>query len=233
MAAKKTLEMYGDSHTIRVVNNPILEEDKDNIRFLKDAEQWLGVKIEIYTNPKYPQHSARDVWEKRKFMSSPYGAPCTQELKRSARQLWESENDFCFLVMGFTSEEKDRYERFKLTERGNCISPLVELNISKKECFSILEREGILLPISYRLGFKNANCIGCVKSSSIPYWQLVREKYPDVFQDRSEQSRRLGAKLIKIGTERRFLDELPSGIEQYSLEFENSVECGIFCEERE
>ena len=44
VAAKKTIELYGQDNTIRVVNNPIKEEHKDNRRFLKDVEQWLGVK---------------------------------------------------------------------------------------------------------------------------------------------------------------------------------------------
>ena len=32
VAAKKTIELYGNSHSIRVVNNPIKEEDSDNLR---------------------------------------------------------------------------------------------------------------------------------------------------------------------------------------------------------
>jgi hypothetical protein len=57
VAAKKTIERYGSTHRIRVVNNPIKEEDEDNVRFLKDVEKWLGVEIEFARHPKYPDAS--------------------------------------------------------------------------------------------------------------------------------------------------------------------------------
>lgn len=42
VAAKLTIEKYGDTHEIHVLNNPVAEEDQDNIRFLHDVEKWLG-----------------------------------------------------------------------------------------------------------------------------------------------------------------------------------------------
>ena len=42
VAAKLTIDQYEATHEIRVVNNPVAEEDNDNRRFLKDVEQWLG-----------------------------------------------------------------------------------------------------------------------------------------------------------------------------------------------
>ncbi len=87
VAAKKTIEKYGKICTIRVINNPVIEEHPDNIRFLKDVEAWLGVSVEFAINPKYPSCSAVQVWAKRKFMSGPEGAPCTTELKK-----WREDN---------------------------------------------------------------------------------------------------------------------------------------------
>ena len=66
---QKTIELYGQDNTIRVVNNPIKEEHADNQRFLKDVEQWLGVEIEYAINPKFPDQSCQTVWEERKFMA--------------------------------------------------------------------------------------------------------------------------------------------------------------------
>jgi hypothetical protein len=37
VAAKKTIELYGETNIIRIVNNPIKEEHEDNQRFLKDV----------------------------------------------------------------------------------------------------------------------------------------------------------------------------------------------------
>lgn len=74
VAAKLTLEKYGKENTVRIVNNPVKEEHEDNLRFLKDVEKWLGVEIESCVNPKYPDASAVEVWDDRKFMSGIQGA---------------------------------------------------------------------------------------------------------------------------------------------------------------
>lgn len=82
VAAKKTLELYGESHIVRVINNPILEEDHDNNRFRIHVENWLGVDIEESINWKYPSASAESVWKSGRFMSGPKGAACTKLLKK-------------------------------------------------------------------------------------------------------------------------------------------------------
>jgi len=77
VAAKKTIERYGQTNTIRVLNNPVLEEDEDNRRFLRDVGEWIGLPIEIVRSKKYPLGSAVDVWEKRQFMSGPTSSHAT------------------------------------------------------------------------------------------------------------------------------------------------------------
>ena len=42
VAAKMTIDKYGKDYRVLVVNNPIKEEDEDNVRFKKDVEQWIG-----------------------------------------------------------------------------------------------------------------------------------------------------------------------------------------------
>lgn len=42
-------------------------------------------------------------------------------LKKEARYQFEESNKIDFHVLGFTSEEKGRYDRFVLTERDNGI----------------------------------------------------------------------------------------------------------------
>lgn len=232
VAAKKTIELYGSENTIRIVNNPIKEEDSDNLRFLKDVEKWLCVKIESAINKNYPNASITEVFEKRQYMSGISGAPCTLELKKKARQQWEENNEFDFMVMGFTSDENARYERFKKTERGNILNVLGDLDIDKQECFDILNDAGISLPLMYLLKYPNANCPGCVKATSPTYWNHVRINHPDVFKDRCEQSRRIGVKLVRYKGKRIFLDELPEGAKGNKLQFFKMPDCGIFCEEK-
>jgi hypothetical protein len=231
VAAKKTIERYGKDHIIRILNNPIQEEDSDNLRFLKDVEKWLGVEIEFVTSKECPSQSCVDVWERRKYMSGVLGAPCTMILKKRARQDWEKENPVDWHVLGFTVDEKKRHEKFIKSERDNVLPVLIEDNLTKDDCFKIIQDAGITLPRIYSLGYPNANCIGCVKSSSPSYWQIVKENHPEVFNQRAEQSRKIGCKLLKHKGKRIFLDEMPSDFKRVKLRKTN-FECGIFCEEK-
>ncbi|EPC3578884.1 TPA: hypothetical protein R8G48_003009 [Citrobacter braakii] len=63
VAAKLTIDKYGNTHEIRVLNNPVAEEDEDNVRFLHDVERWLGINIESVVNPMFPSASAVEVWD--------------------------------------------------------------------------------------------------------------------------------------------------------------------------
>ncbi|HTP77722.1 MAG TPA: hypothetical protein VMJ73_12165 [Rhizomicrobium sp.] len=214
------------------MNNPVAEEDEDNRRFLIDVERWVGLPVESAINPQWLNHSAREVWAKRKFMCGPKQAPCTTVLKKEARQEWERHNTHDFIVLGFTADERRRHDRFVLTERSNVLPVLIEAGITKADCFEIILCSGLKLPRMYALGYPNANCIGCVKATSATYWNHVRRRHPAVFQDRAAQSRSLGARLVRVRGERIFLDELPEdaiGAPMKTMQ----VECGIFCEEKE
>ena len=150
IAAQETIRQYGDTHHIRIISNPIKEEDEDNQRFLKDVEKWLGYPVEFALSSKYPSQSAFDVWEHRQFMSGPHGAPCTIELKKVARQEWEANNHYDYLVLGFTAEEEQRHKRFALTERDNVLPVLINAGLSKVDCYMRLFEAGIQVPRVYR-----------------------------------------------------------------------------------
>ena len=235
VALQKTILRYPKCK-IRVLNNPVREEPDDNRRFLNDIANWLKVDIELVINPKYPHCSAVKIWEKVRAMAFPKGAPCTTRLKREARQYWEKTNHFDWLVMGFTAEESRRANNFKMTERTNLLTPLIDLKINKKRCFEIIQKAGIRLPISYYNGLPNANCIGCPKATSPNYWSAVKKNYPDIFQQRLELSERLDVKLLEVREERLSLTMLDK-IQYRRLEMgisqdeQLSFDCGLFCEE--
>ena len=227
VAAKLTIEQYADKYNILVVNNPVDEEDSDNLRFLKDTEKWLGRKILIAKNSKIGTTSAVDVWKKSKYMSGVKGAPCTLKLKKEARYEFELKNHIDYHVLGFTIDEVSRHERFTKFERSNVFPILIDAKLTKQDCFNILQNANIDLPNIYKLGYPNANCIGCVKSSSPTYWNLVREKHPDVFQQRAIQSKQIGCKLVKLKGKRIQLEDLPNDAKGGKIK---SWECGIFCD---
>jgi hypothetical protein len=229
VAAKKTLELYSDKYDVRIATSHIKQEDDDNFRFLVDVEVWLGVKIELAMNPRYPTGDAEQVWEDRRYMSGINGAPCTKELKKEARYEWERIHNPHWHVMGFTVDEKGRFNRFKLMERENTLPVLIDLNLTKQDCYNILLENGIRPPRTYEMGFPNANCKGCVKATSPTYWNHVRKHFPDDFDKRSKMSRRLGVKLVRYKGKRIFLEELPVDAVGKPMAKMN-IECGIFCD---
>ena len=226
VAAKLTVEKYGNTHDVFIVNNPIQEEDSDNQRFLNDVEKWIGIPIMYAKNTKIGTISAVDVWEKRKYMSGVHGAPCSLVLKKEARYEFELKHDITWHVLGFTIDEKHRHDRFVKFERSNVLPILIDANLTKTMCFDILTLAGIKLPEVYKY-LPNANCIGCVKSSSPTYWNRIRKHYTEIFKQRSEQSRRLKVKLVKYQGKRIFLDELPEYAKGGKI---TTYECGIFCD---
>jgi hypothetical protein len=229
VAAKLTVENYGQRCDVHVVNNPIAEEDADNRRFLSDVEAWLGVEIQQAKSKAYPTQSAVEVWDRRRYMSGIRGAPCTYELKKRARQEWEMVVRPDWTVLGFTVDEIRRHEAFSRSER-ELLPVLIDAGLSKSACHRIIAEAGIAPPRVYRMGFPNANCIGCVKATSASYWSLVREVFPDVFFARAAQSRALGVRLARYRGRRIFLDELPAVAMRRKLK--QTPDCGLFCEER-
>lgn len=229
VAAKLTIEKFKNDAEIHVLNNPVKEEHIDNRRFLKDVEKWINHPIETVKNSKFPNASAEEVWKTRGYMSGVAGAPCTLELKKAARQEWENKYKPTHTVLGFTIDEINRHERFVLTER-ELIPILISEGLTKQDCFSIVEDAGIELPEIYKLGYPNANCIGCVKASSVTYWNHVRVKHPKIFEDRAQLSDELGVKLVRYKGERISLRELPPDAKGRPMK-NLYIECGIFCEE--
>lgn len=199
-------------------------EHPDNMRFFQDVENWIGQPIEIIASEKYA--SIDDVFEKTRYMAGIKGARCTVEMKKAPRFAYQQPDDVH--VFGLTADEGKRIERFEANnpELHLCWELRI-LNITKADCFRILQEAGIRLPVMYSLNFKNNNCIACVKATSAKYWANVRRHFPLVFAKRAEQSRRLGVRLCRYHGKRIFLDELP--LDVTDLTPEEDVECGVLC----
>lgn len=204
--AKKVLEMRRGKPVVVVYCDTSKNEHPDNHRFLKDVEGWLGTDITKLRSEKY--QTVEEVFAKKRYMSGPRGACCTVELKKVPRFGWQRSNDIHYF--GFTLDEQDRIVEFENNNHELLLQwPLRDLGISKKDCYRILSEEGIRLPEMYLLGYRNNNCLGCVKSTSPGYWAKIRKDFPEVFRSRCEQSRLIGCRLLEIHKERKFLDELP------------------------
>ena len=214
---------------VTILNCELKEEHPDNERFLRDCEEWFGQEIIQVGNDEFGR-STDEVFHKTRYLVGPNGARCTTELKKAVR--WEHGRADDIIVMGYTKDEQHRVDNLLNTEPLLQMWPvLIEQKLTKEDCLSIIERAGLQLPEMYRLGYKNNNCIGCVKGGA-GYWNKIRRDFPERFAEMSRIERQLGRTICKVqkdGVRRRvFLDELPEDAGNYKTE--NEVQCGIFCQ---
>lgn len=206
----------------------VVEEHPDNKRFLRDCEEWFGQEIIVLGNDKYDR-SIYKVFEKTRYLKGPRGARCTGELKKAVRKAFERLDDR--QVFGYTVDEQNRVDRFIDANNDVDIWPiLIEKGLTKNNCLAMLESAGIELPAMYKLGYRNNNCIGCVKGGA-GYWNKIRVDFPEVFERMAQMEELLGRTVTKIYKNgeliRPTLRELPVNAGNYPKEQE--IECGIFC----
>lgn len=205
----------------KIIYTHIDDQHPDSMRFLKDCERVLGKEIEVLQS-KYK--TVNDVIRQFRFINSPYGAKCTDILKRRVRKEWEYGKDNLTYIWGYDIEEKDRAERLlESMPQFKHKFPLIERQLTKEDCHGILRKLGIKRPMMYELGYRNNNCIGCVKGG-MGYWNRNRKDFPDVFAERARLEREIGRSCIK-GV---FLDELAP--DRGRFEEEVMEECNIICQ---
>lgn len=227
VVAKLAVEEYGPDGVTVVYCDTMDDEHPDNLRFFKDVEQWIGLPITVIRSNKY--NGIEDVFEARKYMSGVAGAPCTVEMKKVPRFDFQTADDLH--MFGYTADEVARVARFEQNNHELYLRwILIERGLDKQACLDFIAEAGIELPMMYRLGYKNNNCIGCVKASSTKYWNQIRKDFPQIWLNRAEQSRRIGAKLTRINGKRVFLDELPPDEDDGLLE---NISCGPECADEE
>ena len=200
VAAKKAIELaperYPD-HDIVVaciyLENEYHEPERDSL-----VEAFLGYPITYLRDEKY-NADVDTVIQKTRYMSGVYGARCTKELKKQVRFDWQRDDDVH--VFGMTSDEAHRIDRILDAEPElEIFAPLIELGLSKKDCFEIMTQNGLELPMMYKLGYHNNNCIGCLKASGAGYWNKIRTDFPDVYERRAHQEKMLNVSLVRMSS---------------------------------
>jgi len=226
VAAKIAVENYSNEFDVEVCYCDLLaDEHPDNLRFLKDVEQWIGRPIKLLGSEKY--QTVADVFRKRKYIVGPSGAICTHEMKRRVRVKYQHPDDVH--VMGFTSDEANRAERFEKNNKDlDCEWVLIDRGIDKNDCHIAIESAGIKRPAMYDLGYHHNNCVGCVKGG-MGYWNKIRRDFPDRFDEMAKVEREVGASILRSGGKRLFLDELQPDRGSHD---DLNIDCGMFCEPR-
>lgn len=223
VAARLAVDKYGARVEV-VYCDTLASEHRDNVRFLCDVERWLDVQVKIIGSDKYA--SVDEVFQRTRYMAGITGARCTTEMKKLPRYAYQRPSDRH--VFGLTADEGKRITNFEGNNPELTLEwVLRDAGITKEDCYRIIKEAGIKLPAMYALGFKNNNCIGCVKATSAVYWDKVRRHFPEVYARRAEQSRNLGVRLVRYHGERIFLDELPLSITDKRKE--EDIECGPVC----
>ena len=230
VAAKLAVEEYGEACEVLYCDT-LAYEHPDNVRFLHDVERWIGREIKILKSEEY--RDIYDVFERTKWLIGVQGARCTTELKKNVRKRYQTVDDTH--LFGFTMEEGHRIKKFREENPElDAEFPLMKHLISKAGCHAAIRAAGIEQPAMYKLGYKNNNCIGCVKGQS-GYWNKIRKDFPEAFDRMAKMERQLNAAICKKEgvtngkrwRKRVFLDELPLNAGRYKSE--PDIECGVLC----
>ena len=204
----------------KIIYIHIDDQHEDSLRFVNDCEKAIGKEIEILqSNYK----SVDRVVKQFRYISSPYGAKCTDVLKKRVRKEWEKGKEDLTYIWGFDVSERNRADRLiKSMPEYQHIFPLIDKNMTKEDVHGMSRNLGVKRPLMYDLGYSNNNCIGCVKGG-MGYWNKIRKDFPEVFKQRAELERLIKHSCIN-GT---FLDELEP--HRGNMNSEIMEDCGIAC----
>lgn len=226
VAAKMAVDSYGDDCEVLYCDT-LAYEHPDNTRFMADVAKWIGKDIKLLKSDKYTD--IFDVFRKTGWLVGVGGARCTTELKKNVRKAYQRDGDIH--IFGLTADEGARIERFE--DQNNDIQVqwiLADNHVTKRDCYRIIQQAGIELPMMYKLGYNNNNCIGCVKGQA-GYWNKIRVDFPEAFERMARLEREMNAAINKRYENRKrirvFLDELdPNAGRDVPLP---DIECGTLC----
>ncbi|MGE3419361.1 MAG: hypothetical protein AB7I42_25165 [Bradyrhizobium sp.] len=234
VATKLAIQSSGDRHVVVAYCDTFRREHPDNRRFFADCQRWFGQEILILGNDDYDR-DPDVVFRKTRFLVGPKGARCTAELKRSVRLGFQRPDDR--VIIGYGAEEYERrHKSLQAAEPLVDFWPILyERGLTHDDCVALVERAGIDLPVMYKLGYRNNNCIGCVKGQA-GYWNKIRVDFPERFAEMAAIERELGRAICKREwvedgvrrLERIPLDRLPPDLGNYGAE--PDIACGVICQ---
>ena len=210
---------------IEAVYCRVAEEHPDNIRFLNEFVAKTGIPVQIIGDSSMA-YSIYEVFESRKFIVGPTGAPCTMVLKKNVRKNYQRHDDV--QIFGYTSDEMRRVDRF-IDGNNEVLTDfiLIDQDVSKKDCMEWFESMGFHLPIMYAKGYANNNCVGCVKGG-MGYWNAIRVDFPEAFNKMALLERRIGHSINKDKDGPVYLDVLDATRGNFKRDMPG--DCGFTCE---
>ncbi len=206
---------------LEVIYCRVRQEHESNLEFINDFQRRTNIFVKIIENEQFAG-DIYAVFRKRKFIKSPQGAPCTMILKKEMRKKYQLPGDIH--IFGFPVEEIERAYDLQDSEPDLIIDNILyDKEITKNDCKQWLLDFGFELPLMYKLGYANNNCVGCVKGG-MGYWNAIRKDFPEVFKKMAELEREIGHSVCK----EVYLDELEPGRGDFKRDMPGS--CGFLCE---
>lgn len=201
----------------------IEDQHSDSMRFIKDCERALGKPIQILRS-QYGNKG--NVIKTFRYINGVAGAKCTEILKKRPRKEWEQEHKEYEItyVWGFDAGEQKRADRlFETMPEFHHEFPLIDRELSKSDVHGMFDRLfDFPRPKMYDMGYRNNNCIGCVKGG-MGYWNKIRVDFPEVFDRMAKLEREIGHTCIN-GV---LLDELDP--DRGRIENEIMPDCSTIC----
>lgn len=228
VATKIAIDTFKDRPLV-IAYCGIVNEHPDNERFLKDCERWFGRSIVRLGNDEY-KRDIYEVFDRTDYLVGPKGAACTRLLKKEVRRQFERPGDR--QVFGYTLGEEERLDAFIDANNGVDVkAPLISQGLDKSACLAIIAAAGIELPAMYRMGYRNNNCIGCVKGG-VGYWNKIRVDFPEVFERMAQQEEKMGRTMLRVSIDgkRQRVPLRKLDPEAGRHDSEPDFECGIACE---
>ncbi len=222
-AGKRYAEEHGTDGMVLLFADTGIE-DPDNYRFLLEAVENIGVRLEITRDGRTPW----EVFEDERMIGNARFDPCSKHLKRKLLDRWRNEHcdESTDIIVGIAFDEVERIERLKKRcAPWNYIAPLCEKPwITKRDCLAWAKREGIEPPRMYEMGFPHANCGGfCVKAGQATF-RLLLKHFPERYREHEVKEAALMEKLgSKWGVmrDRRGGEAKPMTMRQFRERIEN------------
>lgn len=194
VACKLAIDFYGKDN-VQVLFIDTQNEHEDTYRFKDDCQEWYGCLIGSISAIGSNYKNIQDVWRKHKSLNVATGAICSTQLKRRVREKWQKEIDYDHQVFGFEFEKKEfnRAMGLKMNHpKAKPIFPLLMMGWDKDKCLEVVEEAGIDIPLAYKMGFRNNNCLntGCVQGG-IGYWQKMQRDFPKKFESMANMEHEL------------------------------------------
>ena len=208
VATKLALEQRKEDEPLIILTTETGSHHPDHARFQADCERWSGQEITVLRHRRYKDHF--ECLEHNRFINSPSGAKCTSELKQKVRRQWEKDNNPTVYVWGFECSAKEKNRAVRVQGNQPHVEhrfPLIDAGLTKLDCIRIVQDVGIAVPMMYRLGYNNANCIACPKGG-MAYWNKIRIDFPAEFERMAELERSIGKTCLRRNGSPVYLDEL-------------------------